>query len=45
RRYLAMNIILPYVIWITILAFIIDRLLYALSSRAFPWAHAEGNSL
>ncbi|SDZ40103.1 NitT/TauT family transport system permease protein [Jannaschia faecimaris] len=38
RRYLAMDVILTYVIWITILAFIMDRLLRHLSRRAFPWA-------
>lgn len=45
RRYLAMDIILPYVVWITLLAFIIDRLLRWLSRRAFPWDHLEGDSL
>ena len=33
RRYLAMDVILPYVAWITLLAFLMDRLL-ALASRA-----------
>lgn len=37
RRYLAMDTILPYVIWITLLAFLMDRLLRALNRRAFPW--------
>ncbi|CUI76187.1 ABC transporter permease [Cognatishimia activa] len=37
RRYLAMDVILTYVIWITILAFIIDWLLKTLSRKAFPW--------
>lgn len=45
RRYLAMDVILPYVVWITLLAFIIDRLLRLLSKRAFPWHHLEGDSL
>ena len=40
RRYLAMDVILTYVIWITILAFIIDWLLKSLSRRAFPWMEA-----
>jgi len=45
RRYLAMDVILPYVVWITLLAFIIDRLLLLLSKRAFPWHHLGGESL
>jgi NitT/TauT family transport system permease protein len=38
RRYLAMDVILTYVIWITVLAFLIDLGLRTLSKRAFPWA-------
>ena len=45
RRYLAMDVILPYVIWITLLAYVIDRLLFMLSRRAFPWNHLGGDSL
>jgi NitT/TauT family transport system permease protein len=45
RRYLAMDIILPYVAWITLLAYIIDRLLYWFSRRAFRWAFIKGDSL
>ncbi len=45
RRFLAMDIILPYVIWITLLAYIIDRLLLLFSQRAFRWAHLQGDSL
>ena len=45
RRYLAMDIILPYVAWITILAYLIDRLLLALSRKSFPWHHQGGESL
>jgi NitT/TauT family transport system permease protein len=37
RRYMAMDIILPYVVWITLLAFVMDLLLRQLSRRAFPW--------
>jgi len=37
RRYLAMDVILPYVAWITVLAFAMDWGLRALSRRAFPW--------
>jgi NitT/TauT family transport system permease protein len=40
RRYLAMDVILTYVIWITLLAFVIDWLLKTLSRRAFPWLEA-----
>ncbi|MBO6755633.1 MAG: ABC transporter permease subunit [Roseibium sp.] len=45
RRYLAMDIILPYVVWITLLAFVLDRLLLLLSRRAFRWHHLEGEAL
>ncbi len=45
RRYLAMDVILPYVVWITLLAFIIDRLLLIFSRRAFPWHHMGGQAL
>ena len=38
RRYLAMDVILPYVAWITLLAFTMDALLRTLRSKAFPWA-------
>ena len=38
RRFLAMDVILTYVIWITPLAFLMDSALRALSRRAFPWA-------
>jgi len=45
RRYLAMDVILPYVAWITLIAFLIDRLLYKLSRRLYRWAHIEGGAL
>jgi NitT/TauT family transport system permease protein len=38
RRYLAMDVILPYVAWITLLAFGMDVLLRVVRSKAFPWA-------
>ncbi len=38
RRYLAMDVILPYVVWITLLAFSMDWLLRAIRARFFPWA-------
>jgi NitT/TauT family transport system permease protein len=37
RRYLAMDVILPYVVWITLLAFLLDYGLRKLSAYAFPW--------
>jgi NitT/TauT family transport system permease protein len=37
RRYLAMDVIIPYVIWITLLAFLMDLALRLLQHRAFPW--------
>ncbi|MCR9257819.1 MAG: ABC transporter permease subunit [Alphaproteobacteria bacterium] len=45
RRYLAMDLILPYVVWITVLAYLIDRVLLWLSKRGFRWHHLEGESL
>ena len=39
RRYLAMDVILPYVAWITLLAFALDLALARLSARLFRWAH------
>src|SRR5215510_12010384 len=41
RRYLAMDVILPYVAWITLLAFIIDYALAHIARRSFPWAYAQ----
>jgi NitT/TauT family transport system permease protein len=38
RRYLAMDLILPYVAWITLLAFSMDWMLRLLRSKAFGWA-------
>jgi NitT/TauT family transport system permease protein len=38
RRYLAMDVILPYVVWITLLAVGADLLLRLLRSRAIHWA-------
>ncbi len=40
RRYMAMDVILPYVAWITLLAFAIDYILNRLSKRLYPWFHA-----
>jgi len=41
RRYLAMDVILTYVIWITILAYLMDWALRTLSRRAYPWAETS----
>ena len=41
RRYLAMDVILPYVLWITLLAFCVDLLLKLLNRRLFPWFRPE----
>lgn len=41
RRYLAMDVILPYVAWITLLAWLLDAGLRLLTRRAFPW-YGEG---
>ncbi|MEM7615075.1 MAG: ABC transporter permease subunit, partial [Pseudomonadota bacterium] len=38
RRFLAMDVILTYVIWITLLAFLLDLALRQISRRAYPWA-------
>lgn len=40
RRYMAMDLILPYVAWITLLAFLMDRALLWLNRRAFPWLYS-----
>ncbi|MFG1412613.1 ABC transporter permease subunit [Xanthobacter sp. VTT E-85241] len=37
RRYLAMDVILPYVAWITLLSVIMDFALAKLRDTAFPW--------
>ena len=39
RRYLAMDVILPYVAWITFLAFLLDWFLARFSRRAFAFAY------
>lgn len=41
RRYLAMDIILPYVAWISLLAIASDAILMVISRKAFPWAHGD----
>ncbi|GAB6040691.1 ABC transporter permease [Endothiovibrio diazotrophicus] len=42
RRYLSMDVILPYVAWITLLAYLTDLGLRGLSRLAFPWYHGGG---
>jgi len=41
RRYLAMDVILPYVAWISLLAVAMDWALDTLSRSAFTWAHPK----
>lgn len=42
RRYLAMDVILPYVLWITVLAYAMDRSLRFLARKLFPWHATAG---
>jgi len=44
RRYMAMDVILPYVAWITLLAFMIDWLFRQASQRLFPWYSSGKNT-
>lgn len=44
RRYLSMDVIIPYVIWITLLAFFIDYLLRVLSRQLYPWFHQQASA-
>jgi NitT/TauT family transport system permease protein len=37
RRYLSMDVILPYVAWITLLAFLMDLTLRIVQRKAYPW--------
>jgi NitT/TauT family transport system permease protein len=41
RRYLSMDVIFPYVIWITLLAVVADVLLDRLRIAVFPWSELE----
>ncbi|MFK7853585.1 MAG: ABC transporter permease [Granulosicoccus sp.] len=41
RRYLSMDVILPYVAWITLLAFLFDWFLRRLSKKLYPWELSE----
>ncbi|MDJ0785665.1 MAG: ABC transporter permease [Myxococcota bacterium] len=40
RRYLAMDVILPYVLWITLLGFVLDWTLRTIVARRFGWYEA-----
>ena len=42
RRYLSMDVIIPYVAWIALLAIIMDVALLFVSRRLFSWAHEAG---
>jgi NitT/TauT family transport system permease protein len=41
RRYLAMDVILPYVAWITLLAYLLDLALVKFAHRFFPWSYLQ----
>jgi len=41
RRYLAMDVIFPYVVWITLLAVVTNYLLDRLRITVFPWSELE----
>jgi NitT/TauT family transport system permease protein len=41
RRYLAMDVIIPYVLWITVLGFSFDWLLRMAVRRFYPWYHQQ----
>ena len=43
RRYLSMDIIIPYVIWIALLAILMDGALTLLGRRIFPWAQGASH--
>lgn len=43
RRYMSMDVILPYVAWITLLAFLVDWLLAKISRYCFPWHYPNAN--
>ncbi|MDL2401646.1 ABC transporter permease [Rhizobium mayense] len=44
RRYLSMDVIFPYVAWITLIAVLTDWLLDRLRLAVFPWSATEGNT-
>lgn len=42
RRYLSMDVIFTYVVWITILALAMNLVLEGIRRRAFPWSNVGG---
>ncbi|MFP5076487.1 ABC transporter permease [Rhizobium sp. YIM 134829] len=44
RRYLSMDVIFPYVVWITLIAVLTDFLLDRLRRAVFPWDVLEGKA-
>lgn len=44
RRYMAMDVIVPYVVWITLLAWLMDFGLRRLTTWAFPWYETGARS-
>lgn len=44
RRFLSMDVIIPYVLWITLLAWLMDMALAMLQRRLFPWFQPEQKS-
>lgn len=44
RRYMSMDIILPYVAWITLLAWLTDYGLRSVCRKAFPWLQSNGDA-
>ena len=44
RRFMAMDVFLGYVVWITLLAFLTDYLLRLLTRKSFPWYFSGGKS-
>jgi NitT/TauT family transport system permease protein len=44
RRYLAMDIILPYVAWITLLAYTSDWVLRWITRHGFAWCEEGGGA-
>ena len=43
RRYLSMDVIIPYVAWIAGLAIVMDVALVVTSRRLYPWAHGASH--
>jgi len=41
RRYLSMDVILPYVVWIAFLAFLLDWIIRKYSEKRYPWFHTQ----